>query len=267
MSDCSTMGADALSSTVEVTDDLFLGGALRIRQPKTGYRAGLDAVLLAAACPTGMDPARCLDCGAGAGVAGLAAARRIANLSVTLIERDPALAAMAASNIAANQLGDRCKIVQADLTRPLAEIAALAPQAGQFDHVLANPPYHAHGRGTRAADPLKDGSHAMAAGAFDEWARFAAGMLRNGGSFTIIQRPDALAEILAALARRFGRVRILPLHARAGKSASRLLIQSIKGSRAGLEVLPGRVLHVTDQHAFTEEFDTILRHGAPLTIT
>ena len=252
-------------AAVEITEDLFLGGALRIRQPKNGYRAGLDAVLLAAACPARAgDGARCLDCGAGAGVAGLAAARRVSDLQVTLIERDATLAAMATHNIVSNGFVRRARVIVDDLTRPLSQIGGLMADAGRFDHVLANPPYHAHESGTRAADGFKDGSHSMAAGSFEAWARFAAGMARNGGSFTIIQRPEALPEILAALQRRFGRVRILPLHGREGQPASRLLIQSIKGSRAGLQILPGRVLHVAGSHAFAPEFDGVLRGGTAM---
>lgn len=256
---------DEVSPAIEVTDDLFLGGALRVRQPKRGYRAGLDAVLLAAACPVLSEHrTRCLDCGAGAGVAGLSVAHRIGNLSVSFVERDAELADLAMHNIAVNGLSERCNVVRADLTRPLSQLAALSADAGCFDHVLANPPFHAHGEGTRAADRHKDGSHAMQAGTFEAWARFAASMARNGGSFTIIQRPDALPEILAALSRRFGRVKILPLHSRDGQPASRVLIQAIKGSRAALQILPGRTLHLHGSHVFTPAFDAILRLGAAL---
>ena len=261
------MTVDAQPVPVEVTEDRFLGGALRIRQPLRGYRAGLDAVLLAAACPASATAAEsCLDCGAGAGVAGLAAAHRVGSLRVTLLERDPTLAAMAAGNIVANGLAARVCVAIADLTKPLSGIACVQDDIGRFDHVIANPPFHAHGSGTRAADRLKDNSHAMAAGAFEAWARFAAGMLQNGGSFTIIQRPEALPEIVGALARRFGRTLVLPLHARLHQPASRLLIQATKGSRAGLSILPGRVLHAVGANAFAPEFDAILRDGAGLSM-
>ncbi|HET6223567.1 MAG TPA: hypothetical protein VFE11_15445, partial [Dongiaceae bacterium] len=52
----------------DVTDDAFLGGALRILQPKEGYRAGIDAVFLAAAAPARTSrKERVLDVGAGVG--------------------------------------------------------------------------------------------------------------------------------------------------------------------------------------------------------
>ena len=70
-------------------DDAFLGGALRILQPQEGYRAGLDAVLLAAAAPVRASRKdRVLDVGAGVGVVGLAVAQRMHRAHVTLVERD-----------------------------------------------------------------------------------------------------------------------------------------------------------------------------------
>ena len=63
----------------EFTEDAFLGGQLRLRQPKSGHRAGHDAMLLAAA--TAARPGdRVVDFGAGVGAAGLAVASRVAGL-------------------------------------------------------------------------------------------------------------------------------------------------------------------------------------------
>ncbi|MBN9278626.1 MAG: methyltransferase, partial [Hyphomicrobium sp.] len=86
-----------------LTDDAFLGGALAILQPAEGYRAGLDAVLLAAACGAQAGKgARVLDAGAGVGVAGLCVARRVVDAHVTLVEREPVLAEIARRNAARN---------------------------------------------------------------------------------------------------------------------------------------------------------------------
>ena len=50
------------------SDDRLLGGRVRLKQPKAGYRAAIDPVLLAAAVPTGADET-VLDVGTGAGAA------------------------------------------------------------------------------------------------------------------------------------------------------------------------------------------------------
>src|SRR5512140_2420487 len=78
----------------QFTEDAFLGGQLRLRQPKSGHRAGHDAMLLAAA--TAARPGdRVVDLGAGVGAAGLAVARRVAGIELVLVEIDPGLAALA----------------------------------------------------------------------------------------------------------------------------------------------------------------------------
>ena len=78
-----------------VTDDAFLGGKLKILQPRQGYRAGLDAVMLAAAVADRGAPFRVLDAGAGVGTAGLCVAWRCRAAHVVLLEREPDLVALA----------------------------------------------------------------------------------------------------------------------------------------------------------------------------
>ena len=98
------------------TEDLFLGGALKIRQPRNGYRAGTDAVLLAALI--GSDPTGpVLDAGAGVGVVGLCVAARFPKANVVLVEREPHLAALARRNVDDNGLTARVQVIEADIMR------------------------------------------------------------------------------------------------------------------------------------------------------
>src|SRR3954447_25272345 len=86
-----------------LTEDAFLGGQLRLRQPKAGHRAGHDAMLLAAATSARAGD-RVADFGAGVGAAGLALATRISGLQIVLIEIDEVLAELARGNAAANRI-------------------------------------------------------------------------------------------------------------------------------------------------------------------
>jgi tRNA1(Val) A37 N6-methylase TrmN6 len=244
------------------TDDAFLGGALHILQPLSGYRAGLDAVMLAAAV-SAEGQARVLDVGAGVGTAGLCLARRVASASVTLLEREPELARLARENVSRNGLGERVSVVEGDIgvSATAAQSLGLAPES--FDHVIANPPFHDADGGTPATDPLKAGAHAMPDDGLERWARFMARMAVPGGSATMIHKAEALARLLAAFDGRFGALQILPLHPRAGAPAHRIIVAGRKGSRGAPMLLAGFVLHDEDG-AFTPQAQAILRAGAPL---
>src|ERR1700693_5278448 len=87
----------------ELTEDAFLGGKLRLRQLKSGHRAGHDAMLLAAATPARAGD-RLVDFGAGVGAAGLAVAKRVAGIKLVLVEIDSELADLARGNAAANAI-------------------------------------------------------------------------------------------------------------------------------------------------------------------
>src|ERR1700754_1864283 len=106
----------------QFSDDAFLGGRLRLRQPKSGHRAGHDAMLLAAATPARSGD-RVVDFGAGDGAAGLAVARRVAGIKLVLVEIDQQLASLARANSASNAIP--AEIIVLDIT-PAADAFAAA---------------------------------------------------------------------------------------------------------------------------------------------
>src|SRR6202790_2016843 len=95
------MNCGPMTGRDEFTGDAFLGGRLRLRQPKSGHRAGHDAMLLAAATSARAGD-RVADFGAGVGAAGLALAKRVAGIELVLVEIDAALAVLARGNAASN---------------------------------------------------------------------------------------------------------------------------------------------------------------------
>src|SRR5512138_2264992 len=118
-----------------LTEDRILGGRVRLVQASRGYRAGLDAALLAAACDA-RPGARVLEAGCGAGAALLAAAARRPQTLFVGLERDPQALALARENVTLNDLDDRVSVLEADVQRPFSRLG-LAP----FDAVMANPPF------------------------------------------------------------------------------------------------------------------------------
>jgi tRNA1(Val) A37 N6-methylase TrmN6 len=256
----------AVSSKITATtEDAFLGGLLTIEQTLNGSRAGIDAVFLAAACPAKAGQA-VLELGSGSGVVALAVAARVEGITVTGIEIDPELCALAQRNAARNNLGERARFVCGDVAAPLSRVVSGELRADRFDHAVANPPFLTSGDTRPPADPRLRRAHALEPGELEKWVRTLAAFVRPGGTATIVHRADALPELLKHCAGRFGALTVYPLFPRQGEAASRILLQGVKGSRAPLRLLPGMVLH-EDGRAFTRPAQAILRHGASLDLS
>ena len=95
------------------------------------------------------------------------------------------------------------------------------------------------------------------------WIRASLTILKPGGCFTMIHRPEALGAILEATGNRIGAIALLPVFPRQGASAHRLLVSGVKGSRAPLRIAPALVLHQADGR-LTGEAEAIHRGEALL---
>ena len=244
-------------TNASMTQDRVLGGRVVLRQGVNGYRAGMDAALLAAACqpPAG---GRVLEAGCGVGGALLAAAVRRQDASFTGLERDAAAAALARENIAANGLSDRVEVQEGDVATPFSRLA-LAP----FDLVMANPPFFDDPGALRAPAPEKRGAW-MADGGLAAWTAFMLRAVREGGGVLMIHRADRLADILALLAPKAGSFQVRPIHPRAEAPAKRVLVRAIKTGKAPLVLLAPLVLHPTEGAKHTAQAEAILRGDADL---
>jgi tRNA1(Val) A37 N6-methylase TrmN6 len=242
---------------LETTEDAVLSGQLVLRQPLRGHRVGHDAILLAAA--TGARAGEhAVDLGAGVGAAGLALARRVEGLAVTLVEIDPALTQLGQSNAERNGLASLVRAVCLDVVAPAAAFAAAGLAKEGADRVLMNPPFNA--LENSSPDPGRRTAHAAASGTLQHWVRAASWLLRAGGGLTLIWRADGLDEVLAELAVGFGAVSLLPVHPKPGEPAIRVLACATKGSRAPLALLPGLVLADAAGKP-SAAAENVLRHG------
>ena len=99
-----------MGMSIAYSEDRFLGGRVILRQPVAGFRAGLDAVMLAACIPA-KDGEEILELGSGAGTASLCLAARVSGCNITGIEIDPSLVELANENAAANKMENRVRFV------------------------------------------------------------------------------------------------------------------------------------------------------------
>jgi tRNA1(Val) A37 N6-methylase TrmN6 len=250
-----------MRAEADTTDDAALGGRLVLRQPRRGHRFGHDAILLAAATDAVAGDRAC-ELGAGVGAAGLALARRVEGLDVTLIEVEPALAALARHNAECNGLADRVTVATLDVAAPPRAFAQAGLVAGSCARVLTNPPFNDPARQNVSPDPGRRLAHAGPAGTLGLWVNRASFLLGSAGVLTLIWRADGLADVLAACAA-FGGIVVLPVFPRPGAAAIRVIVSAAKGSRAPLALLPGLTLNEADGKP-SAAAEAVLRDGAPL---
>ena len=243
----------------DLTCDGFLDGRVQVWQPRAGFRAAMDTVLLAAAVPA-VAGQRVLDLGCGAGVASLCLGARVPGLVLTGVELQADYADLARRNAAAN--GTALAVFCADL----ADLPPDLRQVG-FDHVMANPPFYPTGGGTAARDAGRELALREALPLAD-WVAVGLARLRPGGWLTLVQMAERLPDLLLAVAGR-GSVSVLPVTPRAGHRANRVLIRVKKGGRAGFRLLAPLVLHDGAVHrqdgdGYSATARAVLRDGAAL---
>jgi tRNA1(Val) A37 N6-methylase TrmN6 len=247
-----------VTDATETTLDRFLNGRLLIQQPRTGYRAGTDPVLLAAAAPARAGDS-VLELGCGAGVASLCLAARVADVRVTGIEVQPLYAGLARRNAAANGLA--LDVIEGSFT-------GRAARQSRFDVVMANPPYFTAGAGTPAGDAGREAAFREDT-PLEAWIDAALRRTKDGGWLCFIHLAERLSDLLAPLAGRAGDIAILPIAARTGRPASRIIMRARKGSRAPLRLLQPLVMHAAAEHLadgddYSPEARSVLRDGAAL---
>ena len=244
--------------------DAFLDGRFTLEQPRTGPRAAIDALLLAAIVPCeGQAGERVLDAGCGCAPIALSIATRFPLIEVIGVERQSEIAALARRNVTHNQMGERVSIIEADLTRPLGEFAQEGLEPASFSHVVANPPFYRADQSRSCKDDSKSVAHRLQGDELSEWIRFLTAMAAPKASLSLIHRPENLRELLELLKGRFGALKIVPVYSDPRSKAIRILVQGIKGSRAPISLLPGLVLRSEDGH-HSLDVEAILRDGKGL---
>lgn len=247
--------ASTTESASEIVENGLLGGRVRFLQPAKGYRAGMDAALLAAACDAAPGE-RVIEAGCGAGAVLMQIAARRPGVALTGLERDPAMAALARRNAALNAAD--ATIAQGDVARGFRAL-----DLPVFDRAVSNPPFFDDASALRAPAAGKTGAW-MADDGLGAWTKFLLKSVREGGKIVVIHRADRLADLLAGLGETAGSFSIRPIHAFADEPAKRVLVQAIKTGKAPLRLLPPLVLHERGGAKHSPEAEAILRGEAGL---
>jgi len=241
------------------SEDGFLGGMLRLRQPRDGFRSGHDAVLLAAAAlpPRGGHIA---ELGSGAGVATLCAVARRKDIEATGIEFDAQLVALAQENAAANDLQARAHFREGDINGAFSNLHLVA---NSFDEVIANPPFHDVGTVPDMDHEGKARAHIGLEGTLDSWVKCACALTRAKGHVTFIHRADALDRLLTVMQKRLGDLHILPIQPKPDMAAGRVLVRGRRDAKAPVTLLPPLILQ-DGQGRPSAAAEAVLRQGEAL---
>ena len=245
------------SDETGVAESALLGGRVRLRQPVKGYRAGMDAALLAAAV-NARPGDRVFEAGCGAGAVLMQIAARRPDARLTGLEREPAAAGLARENAVLNGVAGRTTIVTGDVAAGFRALD-LPP----FDWAVSNPPFFDDEAALRAPAPGKRAAW-IADDGLAAWTGLLLKSVREGGRILVIHRADRLADLLSLLGEKAGSFTILPIQPFADQPAKRVLVQAIRTGRAPLRLLPGLILHDRSGAKHTPQAEAILRGEAAL---
>jgi len=240
-------------ANLEIDESWLLNERVRLLQYRSGLRAGLDAVMLAAAVPAKAGE-KVLDLGCGTGAAGFCVAARVPGIHLTGFDIQGDLINLAKRSAALNNR--ECEFMIGDVRDKTAL------PVDHFDHALCNPPYNQAGTWYDTPDQTRSkqlGKKEGDAGLMD-WVDCLQRVVKPQGSVAMIHRADHADKIIQALGTRFGGMEIRPLHPHAGEPANRIIIRCLKNRKSPAVFHAGIILHAQDG-LWTGEAKAILEHA------
>ncbi len=241
--------------------DSFLGGKISLFQPKDGYRANIDSILLAASVNAN-DGQRVLELGCGVGTVLFSLMSRVVGLKAIGVELQQRYARLAIRNGIYN--GFEADIVECDISNLPSFYKNL-----HYDHVVFNPPYFNSKNSKESYNADKDLARREINFSLDNWIDIAIQRCSVKGEVVMIHQVDRLSQIIKCIDNRLGDVNILPIASFNGEHAKRILIRGKKGSSSPLKLLAPLIIHKGTRsdklkQNYTDKVEGILRGGNAL---
>lgn len=212
--------------------------AITLIQKKDGLTFGTDAYLLAAFIRPSAR-ARAVELGAGTGIISLLLAARSKVHDTVAVELQPEFAELCARNVALNGFDKQIRTLHADVR----EISS-AHIGYEADLVFSNPPYMRTDSGLPNQVNMKNIARHETAGGIEDFCCAASRLLKYGGIFALVYRPDRLSELFSGLLRAgLEPKRMTFVHANVHTPPSMVLVESRKGGGKGLSVTPPLILY------------------------
>lgn len=217
---------------------------IRLIERADGLTFGTDAYLLAAYVrprARGM----LVDLGSGTGIIPLLCLSRGKASRCVAVEIQPDFSELIGRNAVANGFGQ----VITPLCADVRDIKA-ATVGGEADTVTANPPYMTVSGGARNQSDAKNTARRETAGGIADFCSAAGRLLKDGGRFYCVFRPDRMVDLITSLrAARLEPKRMTLVQATASASPSLLLVEAIKHAAPALLLTPPLFLHMSDPNS------------------
>ena len=211
---------------------------LTLIQKKQGLTFGSDTFLLSAFIKE-QKHARAADLGSGTGVAALLCAAKGKFKKIYAIEIQKSFCELIERNVELNGLSDAISTVEKDVRD-----ASPTDTDGELDAVFSNPPYMKVGSGKRNEADEKYIARHEVFGGIDDFCSAASRLLKFGGRFYCVYRPDRLSELMAALCKySLEPKRMTFVHADVEAVPSAVLIEAKKGAAPSLVLTKPLIIH------------------------
>lgn len=215
--------------------ELWAGGP-RFAQAEH-FKLGTDSVLLADFVNTA-SAKRGIDLGCASGAIALLLLAKSDKLHMSGLDIVDAAVELAKENMRENSLEGRSAIIHGDIREHRSLFTA-----GSFDLVAVNPPYFAAGSGAVSPKSGRDAARGEVQCSLEDIITAAAFLLRTGGSFNMVYRPERLSEAFCCMSRLGLEAKRLRLVCHRAESApSLVLIEGRRGAKPGLKTEPLLIL-------------------------
>lgn len=212
-------------------------------QKKNGLTFGTDAFLLASFIKS--TPSKIgVELGSGTGIISLLLAERNKLKRIYAVEIQKDFAELTERNAKANTLDGKIITVNADVTKIKADVTQ-----GEVDVVFTNPPYMKTTSGKRNESDAKYIARHEVCGDINDFCKAGFRLLKHGGRFYAVWRPDRLCDLLYAMrVNRLEPKNITFVHADKSSEPSMVLVSAIKGGASGAVVTPPLFLYADESH-------------------
>ena len=220
----------------------FVNENIRLIQKKEGLTFGTDAYLLAAFMRVAKN-ARALELGGGTGIISLLCASRGKFKEIYIAEVQEDFARLCERNASLNGLDGSVRTVCADVRDLKAD-----DFCGELDVVFSNPPYMRLDSGKRNEKDAKFIARHEVCGNIEDFCEAAGRLLKFGGLFYCVYRPDRMTDLLGAMRKqKLEPKRITFVCADSTTAPSMMLVEAKKGGNTGLKLTRQLFLHDCDR--------------------